>query len=118
MLDDGKYLDFLQKNYALNCSAAEQDASCPMRKGKLDEQKDRLHKLSRYYASSLVDSATLYGEPLLARQIPVMGEIISRNEQLKELKPYLQTHWVNQQAFLKTQKIDTDAWLNRCKAVQ
>ncbi|MCF5428262.1 hypothetical protein GIV88_19955, partial [Pseudomonas syringae] len=118
MLDDGKYLDFLQKNYELNCSAAEQDASCPMRKSKLDEQKDRLHKLSRYYASSLVDSATLYGEPLLAQQIPVMGEIISRNEQLKELKPYLQTHWVNQQAFLKTQKIDTDAWLNRCKAVQ
>jgi len=118
MLDDGKYLDFLQKNYELNCSAAEQDASCPMRKGKLDEQKDRLHKLSRYYASSLVDSATLYGEPLLARQIPVMGEIITRNEQLKELKPYLQTHWTNQQAFLKSQKIDTDAWLNQCKAVK
>lgn len=118
MLDDGKYLDFLQKNYELNCSAAEQDSSCPMRKGKLDEQKDRLHKLSRYYASSLVDSATLYGEPLLTRQIPVMGEIITRNEQLKELKPYLQTHWTNQQAFLKSQKIDTDAWLNQCKAVK
>ncbi|WP_122663746.1 SUMF1/EgtB/PvdO family nonheme iron enzyme [Pseudomonas viridiflava] len=118
MLDDGKYLDFLQKNYELNCSATDQDSSCPMRKGKLDEQRDRLHKLSRYYASSLVDSATLYGEPLLARQIPVISEIITRNEQLKELKPYLQTHWVNQQAFLKTQKIDTDAWLGRCKAVQ
>lgn len=118
MLDDGKYLDFLQKNYDLNCAAAEQDASCPMRKGKLDEQKDRLHKLSRYYASSLVDASTLYGEPLLARQVPILGEIIARNEQLKELKPYLQTHWVNQQAFLKTQKIDTDAWLNRCKTVQ
>lgn len=118
MLDDGKYLDFLQKNYELNCTATEQDTSCPMRKSKLDEQHDRLHKLSRYYASSLVDSATLYGEPLLERQIPIMSEIITRNEQLKELKPYLQTHWVNQQAFLKTQKIDTDAWLNRCKAVQ
>ncbi len=117
MLDDGKYLDFLQKNYELNCSASEQDSSCPMRKSKLNEQKDRLHKLSRYYASSLVDSGTLYGEPLLARQVPIMGEIVARNEQLKELKPYLQTHWVNQQAFLKTQKIDTDAWLGRCKAV-
>lgn len=118
MLDDGKYLDFLQKNYELNCTATDQDTSCPMRKGKLDEQHDRIHKLSRYYASSLVDSATLYGEQLLARQIPIMGEIIARNEQLKELKPYLQTHWVNQQAFLKTQKIDTDAWLSGCKAVQ
>jgi hypothetical protein len=118
MLDDGKYLDFLQKNYELNCTATDQDTSCPMRKGKLDEQHDRIHKLSRYYASSLVDSATLYGEQLLARQIPIMGEIITRNEQLKELKPYLQTHWVNQQAFLKTQKIDTDAWLSGCKAVQ
>lgn len=117
MLDDGRYLDFLQKNYNLNCSGAEKDPSCPMRLSKLDEQKDRLHKLSRYYASSLVESATLYGEPLLAKQVPVIGEIIGRNKQLQELKPYLQSHWTNQQGFLKTQKIDTEAWLQRCKAV-
>jgi hypothetical protein len=117
MLDDGKYLDFLNKNYQLNCEADEQDPSCGMRKGKLDEQKDRLHKLSRYYASSLVESATLYGQPLLEKQVPVMEEIISRNKQLQELKPYLQTHWANQKAFLQKQKIDTDAWLASCKAV-
>ncbi|MDD2055049.1 formylglycine-generating enzyme family protein [Pseudomonas putida] len=117
MLDDGQYVDFLQKNYALNCESAEKDASCDMRKGKLDEQKDRLHKLSRYYASSLVESATLYGQPLLETQVPVMEEIITRNKQLQDLKPYLRTHWANQKAFLQKQKIDTDAWLGRCKAV-
>ncbi|MDP2243531.1 SUMF1/EgtB/PvdO family nonheme iron enzyme [Pseudomonas sp.] len=117
LFDDGKYLDFLQHNYSLNCESSEQDASCDMRKGKLDEQKDRLHKLSRYYASSLVESATLYGQPLLSAQVPVMEEIISRNKQLQELKPYLRTHWANQQVFLQKHKIDTAAWLASCKAV-
>lgn len=116
MLDDGQYLDFLQKNYDLNC-AEDGDPSCPMRQGKLDEQKDRLHKLSRYYASSLVESATLYGQPLLQKQVPVMDEIITRNAQLRELAPYLKAHWGNQQGFLKNQKIDTAAWLSSCKAV-
>ena len=117
MLDDGQYVDFLQKNYKLNCEGADKDASCDMRKGKLEEQKDRLHKLSRYYASSLVESATLYGQPLLESQVPVMEEIITRNKQLQDLKPYLRTHWANQKAFLQKQKIDTEAWLTSCKTV-
>ena len=117
MLDDGQYVDFLQKNYKLNCEGADKDASCDMRKGKLEEQKDRLHKLSRYYASSLVESATLYGQPLLETQVPVMEEIITRNKQLQDLKPYLRTHWANQKAFLQKQKIDTEAWLTSCKTV-
>lgn len=117
MLDDGQYLDFLQSNYDLNCVGDEQDSSCPMRKNKLNEQQDRLHKLSRYYASSLVESATLYGLPLLQNQLPVMEELIGRNKQLQELTPYLRTHWSNQLAFLQTQKIDTDAWLTSCKSV-
>nr|WP_256353217.1 SUMF1/EgtB/PvdO family nonheme iron enzyme [Pseudomonas sp. PDM30] len=117
MLDDGQYVDFLQKNYKLNCESADKDASCDMRKGKLNEQKDRLHKLSRYYASSLVESATLYGQPLLESQVPVMEEIITRNKQLQDLKPYLRTHWANQKAFLQKQKIDTEAWLTSCKTV-
>ena len=118
MLDDGQYLDFLQKNYDLNCAAeSEQDASCPMRKEKLDEQQSRLHKLSRYYASSLVESASLYGQPLLEAQMPVMEEIVGRNKQLQELQPYLSAHWANQKIFLTTQKIDTQNWLNSCKAV-
>ena len=117
MLDDGQYVDFLQKNYKLNCESADKDASCDMRKGKLAEQKDRLHKLSRYYASSLVESATLYGQPLLETQVPVMEEILTRNKQLQDLKPYLRTHWANQKAFLQKQKIGTEAWLTSCKTV-
>lgn len=117
MLDDGKYLDFLQHNYSLNCAAEGDDPSCPMRKEKLEEQQDRLHKLSRYYASSLVDAGMLYGQPLLAKQVPVMKEIVASNKQLKELAPYLNAHWNNQQSFLKNQKINTNAWLDTCKAV-
>jgi len=117
MLDDGKYLDFLQKNYALNCEVADKDASCDMRKGKLDEQQDRLHKLSLYYASSLVESASLYGQPLLEQQVPVMEAILTGNKQLQTLKPYLRTHWSNQKTFLQKQKVDPEAWLSSCKSV-
>lgn len=117
MLDDGRYLDFLRKNYVLNCEVEPQDSSCDLRKSKLEEQEERLHKLSRYYASSLVESASLYGEKLLQPQIPVFQEIIGRNAQLRELVPYLNTHWKNQQHFLQSQKIDTTQWLEKCKAV-
>ncbi|HGM5581120.1 TPA: formylglycine-generating enzyme family protein [Pseudomonas putida] len=117
MLDDGQYLDFLQKNYASNCKAGEEDPTCGMRKGKLDEQSERLHKLSRYYASSLVESGSLYGKELLEAQVPVLEGVLKANNNLKDLTPYLRTHWANQVAFLKTQKIDTTAWLNSCKSV-
>ncbi|WP_119137814.1 formylglycine-generating enzyme family protein [Pseudomonas reidholzensis] len=117
MLDDGVYLDFLQKNYTANCKAGEEDPTCGMRKTKLDEQSDRLHKLSRYYASSLVESGSLYGKSLLEAQVPVLEGVLNANKNLKELSPYLRTHWANQVAFLKSQKIDTNAWLNTCKAV-
>jgi hypothetical protein len=88
-----------------------------MRKTKLEEQSTRLHKLSRYYASSLVESGSLYGKPLLEAQVPVLEGTLKANKNLKELMPYLRTHWANQAEFLKTQKIDTAAWLNSCKAV-
>ncbi|WP_414883507.1 formylglycine-generating enzyme family protein [Pseudomonas sp. IT-P171] len=117
MLDDGQYLDFLQKNYAANCKAGEEDPTCGLRKTKLDEQSARLHKLSRYYASSLVDSGSLYGQSQLQAQVPVLESVLTANKNLSELTPYLRTHWANQSAFLKTQKIDINAWLNSCKAV-
>jgi hypothetical protein len=118
MLDDGQYLDFMQKNYALNCEGSEKDATCDMRKAKLEEQQSRVHKLGLYYASSLVESASLYGQTLLEKQVPVMDEIMGRNKQLQALKPYLKTHWANQKTFLQKQKIDADAWLSSCKSVK
>lgn len=83
MLDDGQYLDFLQKNYALNCESEDKDPSCDMRKGKLEEQKDRLHKLSRYHAIQPGGIRLVDGQPLLEPQVPVMEEIISQNNNCK-----------------------------------
>ncbi|WP_414705808.1 SUMF1/EgtB/PvdO family nonheme iron enzyme [Pseudomonas sp.] len=118
MLDDGQYLDFMQQNYTVTCEGSDKDSTCDKRKAKLDEQQIRVHKLGLYYASSLVESASLYGQPLLEKQVPVMDEIMDRNKQLQSLKPYLKTHWANQKVFLQKQKIDADAWLAACKAVK
>jgi len=115
--DDGLYVDFLEKNYQMTCEADDQNSNCANRKAKLAEQHDRLLKLGRYYASSLIDSSTLYGQKLLERQVPIFEEIISRNTHLHELKPYLLAHWRNQQAYLKTSKVDIEPWLTICKAV-
>ncbi|MGP9699478.1 formylglycine-generating enzyme family protein [Halomonas sp. AOP27-A1-34] len=115
--DDGVFLDFLHDNYAINCGADSDDASCGMRQQRLEEQDARLEGLSRYYASSLVESATLYGEDLLEEQVEVFEEIISRNRQLTQLKPYLHTHWENQRDYLQQQHISTTAWLENCKAM-
>lgn len=117
LLDDGKFVDFLQKNYSLSCEDGNTDSTCEARTVKLAEQKDRVYKLGRYYASTLVEASTFYSEPLLAAQVPVFSEIIANNPQLKELKPYLDTHWINQQAFLADGKINVDGWIDSCKKV-
>ncbi|MFP3354963.1 hypothetical protein R0K04_26810, partial [Pseudoalteromonas sp. SIMBA_153] len=57
------------------------------------------------------------GESLLEEQVAVFEEIITRNRQLTQLKPYLHTHWVNQRDYLQQQHISTDAWLENCKAM-
>lgn len=118
MLDDGQYLEFLENNYSMSCMNEEPASTCPARKAKLIEQQERLEKLGNYYASSLIDAANLYGQPAIKAQVPVMNELIERNKRLKELKPYLDTHWENQQLYFNTQQIKTNQWLNNCKAVR
>lgn len=115
--DDGVFFDFLADNYRLNCEGDNPDTSCGMRETRLNEQEQRLQGLSRYYASSLVESATLYGKDAISQQVEVFGEILSRNPRLDGLGPYLQTYWQHQRQYLEDQHIDADAWLESCKAM-
>ncbi|MCE0731789.1 formylglycine-generating enzyme family protein [Halomonas sp. G15] len=115
--DDGVFYDFLADNYQLNCEGDDPDASCTMRQSRLTEQEQRLQGLSRYYASSLVESATLYGHEPIAQQVEVFGEILSRNPQLSGLSPYLQTYWQHQRQYFDDQRITAEAWLESCKAM-
>lgn len=114
--DDGRFLDFLNHNYELLCKAKDAgDASCANRKAKLGEQTDRLQQLTGYYASSLVDSATLYGQEGLKREVSVFDQMLTLNKRLSGLKPFLAAHWQNQQKYLDNGKIDTSGWLESCK---
>lgn len=114
--DDGRFLDFLNHNYALLCKDKEaNDANCAIRKTKLGEQTDRLQQLTGYYASSLVDSATLYGQEGLKREVSVFEQMLTINKRLTGLKPFLAAHWQNQQSYLANGKIDTAGWLESCK---
>ncbi|MDX5377624.1 MAG: formylglycine-generating enzyme family protein [Halomonas sp.] len=115
--DDGVFFEFLSDNYRLNCAVENPDASCAMRETRLKEQEERLQGLSRYYASSLVESATLYGSEPLTQQVEVFAEILSRNPQLNALGPYLQTYWEHQRHYLDNQRITAEAWLESCKAM-
>lgn len=114
--DDGRFLDFLNHNYELLCKDKDtSDANCANRKTKLGEQSDRLQQLTGYYASSLVDSATLYGQEGLKREVTVFGQMLTINKRLAGLKPFLAAHWQNQSSYLANGKIDTAGWLESCK---
>ncbi|WP_447927244.1 SUMF1/EgtB/PvdO family nonheme iron enzyme [Vreelandella sp. EE27] len=115
--DDGIFYDFLAGNYQVNCENDTPDASCSMREARLEEQEQRLQGLSRYYASSLVESATLYSAEALEEQVQVFSEMLSLNAQLSGLEPYLQTYWQQQRQFLDDQHITAEAWLESCKAM-
>lgn len=114
--DDGRFLDFLNHNYELLCKDKDaSDTNCATRKTKLGEQSDRLQQLTGYYASSLVDSATLYGQDGLKREVSVFEQMLTLNKRLTGLKPFLAAHWQNQQKYLENGKIDTAVWLESCK---
>lgn len=117
LLDDGKNLEFLQRNYEMTCKGANATGgeSCKPRQAKLTEQENRVSKLGTYYASHLVDSSSLYGEALLEKQVPLLQNLLSKNPQLHELEPYLKTHWVNSKTYFKNKKVDANGWLNTCK---
>jgi hypothetical protein len=117
--DDGVLFDHLSDGYRRNCEGDEPApyARCDWREARLTEQEQRLKGLSRYYASSLVESATLYGSDGIAQQVEVFSEILSRNPQLSGLGPYLQTYWQHQRQYLDDQRITAEAWLESCKAM-
>ena len=111
--DDGQFLEFLNNNYKLLCSN-KKDQTCEARKQKLDEQQDRLHQITSYYSSSLVDAASLYGETAIEKEVSVFNQIITINKKLSPLKPFLATHWNNQKSFLHDGKININRWLENC----
>lgn len=116
--DDGRFLDFLNHNYELLCKNKDaSDANCAMRKTKLGEQSASLQQLTGYYASSLVDAATLYGKEGLKPEVTVFDQMLTLNKRLTGLKPFLLAHWQNQQHYLENGRIDTAGWLENCKKI-
>lgn len=116
--DDGRFLDFLNHNYELLCKNKDaSDPNCAIRKTKLGDQSDRLQQLTGYYASSLVDAATLYGKEGLQHEVSVFDQMLTLNKRLSALKPFLAAHWQNQQKYLSNGKIDNAGWLESCKRI-
>ena len=111
------HLEFLNNNYKLLCTD-KTDKSCSARKLKLDEQQDRLHQIKSYYASSLVDAASLYGEMTIEKEVGVFSQMITINKKLSPLKPFLATHWDNQKSYLRDGKVNINGWLENCMKVE
>ena len=117
--DDGRFLDFLNHNYELLCKDKDDgDKNCAIRKNKLSEQNNSLQQLTSYYASSLVDSATLYGQDAMKHEVTIFDQMLTLNKRLSGLKPFLAAHWQNQQKYLTNGKIDTAGWLETCKQIK
>lgn len=117
--DDGRFLDFLNHNYEALCKDKESnDQNCAIRKNKLGEQTRSLQQVTSYYASSLVDSATLYGQDGLKPEVAVFDQMLTLNKRLAGLKPFLAAHWQNQQKYLQNGKIDSAGWLETCKKIE
>lgn len=115
--DDGKYVDHLAENFDINCKGDTPDPSCAMREALLNQHEQRLTGLSHYYASSLVESATLYGHDAINQQVAIFSEILSRNPRLDGLVPYLNTYWQHQRQYLEDQRINTGGWMDGCKTM-
>lgn len=114
--DDGRYVQFVQKTYDDLCAATPEAGECKKSRENIEKRRYELGEATQYYASSLVDAATLYGKDNIARQVPVISSTFEQNEKLKGLAPYLKIYWGHQQAYLKSWKVDREGWLAACVA--
>lgn len=115
--DDGRYVEHIRKTYTDFCEGSEAAEECTGYKRNLDNREYELAATAQYYASSLVDAATLYGQANIARQVPFVETMLAQNQKLTGLTPYLNTYWAHQQAYLQSWKVDRDPWLSSCMAV-
>ncbi len=114
--DDGRYVNYVQKTYDDLCQASPDAAECTTYKANIDKRRYELAQTNQYYASSLVDAATLYGKENIAKQVPVVKKMLEQNEKLKGLEPFLNVYWTHQQVYLKSWKVDKENWLPTCIA--
>ncbi|SAI39087.1 gliding motility-associated lipoprotein GldK [Bordetella ansorpii] len=114
--DDGRYVDYVKKTYDDLCTASPSTNECTVYKANLEKRQYELSETTQYYASSLVDAATLYGKESITRQVPVITGILAGNAKLKGLTPYLDVYWGHQQKYLQSWKVEKDRWLAGCIA--
>ena len=116
--DDGRHLENAKRIFTDICDVADAPAQCTRGKADLERREYELTSTTQYYASSLVDAATIYGEANIAKQVPVLQKILNQNDKLRGLTPYLNTYWKHQQGYLKAWKIEREDWLSGCMEVK
>lgn len=121
--DDGRYVMMLEKSHQNLCvdnTDLDKDMAqfCEKRVEDMKRNKKILDGTKRYYASTLIDSALLYGHNLISKQVPIMNEMLNNNKQLSNLKPFVKVYWQHQDKYLKNQLIDTEKWLSECIAIE
>lgn len=116
--DDGKYLNDLKKNYDTLCAEGDEiDSHCPARLAKIEDQQERVQGVLNYYRDNLVKSARIYNKPMMEQQFPIMNQIIKNDSKIRELGPYLQTHWAHQFQYFDSKIDNQTQWLNDCVAI-
>lgn len=114
LYDDGHTMKRLNASISNTCQIEGMEDICEEGRVRVEEHETALGGIKRYYASSMIDSALLYGEKLIEQQIPKMYQNIDNQKNLKDLKPFVRAYWNQQKLYLKNQKIDTDSWLQQC----
>lgn len=115
--DDGNFYEFLSKHYTKNCDgAAAASDNCKTRKEKLDEHKKVLDFMLNYYADTVVDAGLIYDKAQVEPQVSVTAQQMTARGK-SNLRNYLDTHWANLQAYLKTGKVARQQWLDSCKSL-
>lgn len=117
--DDGLHLATIQRVHEGLCQSEQSDQDfCVENKRNLDEQRALLSGVEQYYANSLIKSALLYGEELIANQLPIMRQNLKNDAKLRGLIPFVNTHWKQQQDYLTHHLIKKEEWLQNCLSVQ
>ena len=91
--------------------------SCPNLKEKTEESLNVRDFVLKYYADTLVETASTYAEITVKNQVQAVLDKL-KNQNKSNLNQYVDLYWKHLASYYKNGKVERDNWLKSCNSVR
>ena len=91
--------------------------SCPNLKEKTDESLNVRDFVLKYYADTLVETASTYAQNTVKNQVQAVLDKL-KNQNKSNLNQYVDLYWKHLASYYKNGKVERENWLKACNSVR